>query len=268
MLSGNSGLPTGQSSFTKCSFMLQNEDGKRQNVCAAKVTKAASQNPILRQINPPWSWWWYRMSRQEMQDIYHSVYLLWRCLGSPSCGVSRRRRAIQDILSSLQAWVQRQTYSAETEGPSANGEKRVGTKPPQSYEAVLWAAHQKALETTEALCDNLERLDDERRERSWAHSQSRSWPSSHLRSHPRGQTWACSQSPPHTDSWDVHSPSPDGQPDRRVSFCKPGDECSVAEGENPSVEPTISNLEAWLEYQSTQIGTPMWWKELEAVPCM
>ena len=37
-------------------------------------------------------------------------------------------------------------------------------------------------------------------------------------------------------------------------------------GENPSVEPSISNLEAWLEYQSTQIGTPMWWRELEAVP--
>ena len=51
----------------------------------------------------------------------------------------------------------------------------------------------------------------------------------------------------------------------RVSFCKPGDKCSVAEGENPSVEPSVSDLEAWLEYQFTQIGTPMWWKELEAV---
>ena len=37
------------------------------------------------------------------------------------------------------------------------------------------------------------------------------------------------------------------------------------EGKNPSVEPSISNLEAWLEYQSTQIGIPVWWKELEAV---
>ena len=64
---------------------------------------------------------------------------------------------------------------------------------------------------------------------------------------------------------DVHSPLPDGWPNRRVSFCKPGDKCSIVEGENPSVEPSISNLEAWLEYQSTQIGTPMWWKELEAV---
>ena len=37
--------------------MLQNKDGKRQNVCATEVAKAASQNPIPRWINPPWSCW-------------------------------------------------------------------------------------------------------------------------------------------------------------------------------------------------------------------
>ena len=116
----------------------------------------------------------YRTSRQEMWDVYHSVYLLQRCPGSPSCGALRRRRAIQDILSSLQARVQRQTYSAKIEGPGAHGGKKVGTEPPQSYEAVLRAAHQKALETAEALCNDLERLNDEHRERSQAHSQSRS----------------------------------------------------------------------------------------------
>ena len=198
----------------------------------------------------------YWMSRQEVQDIYHSVYLLQRCPGSPSCGVLRRR-AIQDILSSLQAWVQRLTYSAETEGPGAHGGKKVGTEPLQSYEAALQAACQKALETTEALHNDLERLDDKCRERSQACSQSRSRPRSHSRNHYRNQTQACSQSPPCTNSPDVHSPSPDGRPNRRVSFCKPRDKCSVVEGENPSVEPSISNLEAWLEYQSTQIGTPM-----------
>ena len=99
----------------------------------------------------------YQTSRQEMWDIYHSVYLLQRCPGSPSCRALRRRRAIQDILSSLQAWVQRQTYPVETKGPGAHGGKRVGTDPLQSYEAALWAAHQKALETTEALHDDLER---------------------------------------------------------------------------------------------------------------
>ena len=108
----------------------------------------------------------YRMSRKERQDVYHSVYLLQRCPGSPSCGVSRRRRAVQDILSSLQAWIQRQTYSAKTKGPGAHWRERVGTKPPQSYEAVLQAACQKALETAKALCKDLERLDNKHRERS------------------------------------------------------------------------------------------------------
>ena len=106
-----------------------------------------------------------------MQDVYHSVYLLQRCPGSPSCRALRRRRAIQDILSSLQTCLQRQTYSAKTEGPGAHGRERVGTKPPQSYEAVLQAICQKAFETAEALCQDLERLGDDCRGRSQVHSQ-------------------------------------------------------------------------------------------------
>ena len=97
----------------------------------------------------------YRMSRKEMWDVYHSVYLLQRCPGSPSCGALRRRRAIQDILSSLQAQLQKQMYSAKTEGPGAHGRERVGTEPPQSYEVALLATCEKALETAEALCDDL-----------------------------------------------------------------------------------------------------------------
>ena len=76
----------------------------------------------------------YQASRRQMWDIYHIMYLLQRCPGSPSCGASRRRRAIQDILSSLQTRLQRQMYSTETEGPGAHGRERVGTEPPQSYE--------------------------------------------------------------------------------------------------------------------------------------
>ena len=56
-LSGSSGLPTRQSSCMKCSFMPWNKGGKRQNECATEVTKAASWNPIPRQISLPWSWW-------------------------------------------------------------------------------------------------------------------------------------------------------------------------------------------------------------------
>ena len=50
---GNSGLPNGQLSCMRCSFMLQNEGGKKQNVCATEVAKAAYQNPIPRWINLP-----------------------------------------------------------------------------------------------------------------------------------------------------------------------------------------------------------------------
>ena len=70
---------------------------------------------------------------------------------------------------------------------------------------------------------------------------------------------------PLINSRGVHSPSLDGQSNRRVSFCKPRDECLAVEGGNPSVEPSVSDLETWLEYHSTQIGTPMWWKELGAI---
>ena len=208
----------------------------------------------------------YQTSRKDMWDIYHSVYLLWRCPGSPSCRALRRRRAIQVILSSLQTQLERQTYSAKAEGLGAHGRERVGTEPLQSYEAVLQATCQKALETAEALCDDLERLDNKCRERSQAHSQSRSHSRSHLRNHSRdhSQTQACSQSPP-CQFPRCAFPSLDRQPNRRVSFHEPGDKYLAVEGGNPSVEPSVSNLETWLEYQSTQIGTPVWWKELGAI---
>ena len=43
----------------------------------------------------------YWTSRKEMRDIYHSVYLLRRSPGTPSCGEWERRRVIHDILTSL-----------------------------------------------------------------------------------------------------------------------------------------------------------------------
>ena len=67
----------------------------------------------------------YQTSRKDIWDVYHSLYLLWRCPGSPSFGASRRRRAIWDILTSLQAWLERQTYSAETKGSGVHGRERV-----------------------------------------------------------------------------------------------------------------------------------------------
>ena len=216
----------------------------------------------------------YQTSRKGIRDVYHSVYLLRRPLGSPCCGESRRRRAILDILSSLQTHLQRQTYSAKAQDLGAHGGEWVGSDPLQSYEAALWAAHQKALETAKALWSDLKRLNDECRGRSWVCSQNRSRPRTqsrnqartHLRNCSRGWVRACSQSHPHTDPQSVWSQSLDKPPDRRVSFCEPENEDSMTEESNPLAEPSINDLGTWLEYQVRQLGTPTWWGELEAIP--
>ena len=113
----------------------------------------------------------YRTSRREMREVYHSVYLLNRSLGFPSCGEVRRRRAIQDILSSLETWQQRWTYAAETQDLGTCG-REWESDMPHSYEAALRAAHQKPLETAEALQSDLNRLNNEHRGRTRVYSQS------------------------------------------------------------------------------------------------
>ena len=224
---GSLGLPTGQLSCMRCSFMLWNEGRKRWNICATEVAKVTYPEPNPKVDQSAMELVGYRMSRREMWDVYHSVYLLWRCPGSPSCGASRRRRAIQDILSSLQTRLQRRMYSAETEGPGAHGRERVGTEPLQSYEGVLWATCQKAVETAEALCDDLERLNDKYRGRSRVHSQNRSccrthsgschrtqsgshpreWSRNQSRDWLRGWIRTCSESCPHADHQCMRSQS-------------------------------------------------------------
>ena len=130
----------------------------------------------------------YQMSRKEIREVYHSVYLLRRSPGSPSCMESRRKRAIQDILSSLQTWLQRQTYPAKAKDLGAHGGEWVGSDPLQSYEAALWAACQRALETAKSLQGDLERLDNECRGRLQVNSHSRSQPRTQPRSRPRTQS--------------------------------------------------------------------------------
>ena len=81
-LSGSSGLPTGRSSCTKCSFMPWNENGKRQNVCATEVAKATSRNPILRQINLQWSWWGIEHLGRKYR-MFTTVYISYRGAQGP-----------------------------------------------------------------------------------------------------------------------------------------------------------------------------------------
>ena len=33
-----------------------------------------------------------------------------------------------------------------------------------------------------------------------------------------------------------------------------------------STEPSVGDLDTWLEFQVGQLGTPAWWKELEVIP--
>ena len=48
----------------------------------------------------------YHTSRVEVRDVYHSVYLLNRAPGFPSCRAAQQRMAIQEILSSLRERLQ------------------------------------------------------------------------------------------------------------------------------------------------------------------
>ena len=71
----------------------------------------------------------FRTSQKEVREVYHSVYLLNRSLGFPSCGETRRRRAIQDILSSLEARQQSRTCMTKTQNLCTCGGERESDMP-------------------------------------------------------------------------------------------------------------------------------------------
>ena len=49
----------------------------------------------------------YHTLWKELRDVYHSVYLLNRAPGFPTCGAAQRRMAIREILSSLRERLRR-----------------------------------------------------------------------------------------------------------------------------------------------------------------
>ena len=53
----------------------------------------------------------YCTSQKEIRDIYQSIYLLQRAPGLPPCRTQPRRKAIQDILSSLKGQLHRCGHS-------------------------------------------------------------------------------------------------------------------------------------------------------------
>ena len=46
----------------------------------------------------------------------------------------------------------------------------------------------------------------------------------------------------------------------------PNVEDPVKEEASSSMEPSVDDLEMWLEFQAGQLGTPVWWGQLAAVP--
>ena len=134
----------------------------------------------------------YQTSCKEIQDIYQSVFLLWRLPGLPSCGNKQRKRAIQDICSSLKSQMHRHGYPATTaEGSQQEEEQQPGLSRQEPYEEALRAAHQRVLDTAKALQSNIERLSLRSRGRSWTRSQTHSRSSS--RSDSRSRSRGCSR---------------------------------------------------------------------------
>ena len=101
----------------------------------------------------------YQTSHKEIQDIYHSVYLLRMSPGLPPCGAQQRGRVVPHILSSLTSWLHWQVYpAAAREGQRSKDEWLPRFSKRESYEEALRAACKRSLETTEVLRNNIERL--------------------------------------------------------------------------------------------------------------
>ena len=61
----------------------------------------------------------------------------------------------------------------------------------------------------------------------------------------------------------IPSPPNEPLPRRRVTFHDPKDREDPAKEEaGCSMEPSVGDLETWLEFQAGELGTPAWWEEL------
>ena len=121
----------------------------------------------------------YWTSRKEIRDIYQSVFLLQRLPGVPYCGNEQRKKMIQDICSSLKDRMHRHGYSTTTaEGMEQEEQQQPRFNRWEPYEEALRMACQKALDTAEALQNDIERLSQINRgilqTRSQTHSRNRS----------------------------------------------------------------------------------------------
>ena len=133
------------------------------------------------------------------------------------------------------------------------------------YEEALRVAHQRALDTTKAIQGDIERLSLRTRGRSQTRSQTHN--QSHSRSHSRSRSRSCHRLtatvfPRMALRVDSYGPLPG----RRVTFREPvAEPNSERNVEDHTVEPSVSDVEMWMEWQAKQLGTPAWWPELKAI---
>ena len=137
------------------------------------------------------------------------------------------------------------------------------------------------LATAKALQSDLERLGSERRKRSRVHSHSQSrnleislelaleiGPGLTLEAGLEIMLQPTVKVTLMVTYRDMHPWSPNEPlPRRRVTFHDPRDEKDPAKEEvGYSTEPSIDDLETWLEFLAGKLGTPTWWEELGAMP--
>ena len=220
----------------------------------------------------------YWTSLKEMRDLYHSVYLLKRSPGPPPVENDKGEGPFRiysppwwsnckggHILPHLEIRTIREGSGLDWTngdlmkqlfGQPARGHWRL-PKPSRVTSRGLkrneGKDHRLVLTTEVEVGPDLAlEVGPETRSRGWSRNRAR----------------ANSQSHSHGDLQGMHPCSPNKPPPRkRVTVNDPKDEKDPArEEEGCSMEPSIGDLEMWLEFQAGQLGTPTWWEELGAMP--
>ena len=149
-------------------FLHTAERGQKEAECmVCWGHQGSTSEPDLEAGNSAMEFMGYWTSCKEIHDIDHSVYLLRRLPGLPSCGGQLRRRTICDILSSLSGQLPWCGYPATTgEDPESETEWLPRPNRRDSYEEALRVTCQRALDTTKVLQGNIKRLSQGKRDTS------------------------------------------------------------------------------------------------------
>ena len=198
----------------------------------------------------------YRTSHKDIRDLYHSVYLMRRSHGPLPCRPQQRRKVIQDILSSLRNHLHRWVYPIATEEDTREAVNESQSRPRgrgDPHEEALQEARvapQRVLEAAQVLESDIERL------------------SQGLRDAQQSDPHSCSNSCQQSQPLDRQSRSLSRTwQERRVTFQELGVKPNPEERrESYPPEPSIKDIETWLDWWAHQLDMPCWWMELTAIP--